>query len=194
MRIQCRDSRLGSPREYKVEKLDVAGFAFGQTGGHVLRRRQRSMALSEDGQLAAAEQSLAVNSNNAHGAHGFAHVCYESGDPNTARVFLSSWLATYPRDGFFYGHLSWHLPLCDIQAGSWEKARRTYRDAIALDRHIGGPQLKICDGAAFLWRAELAGHPRHPAPGAACTITRIAHCRGQATGSPTCTSSWHRPW
>src|SRR5207248_62273 len=22
---------------------------------------------------------------------------------------LSSWLATYPRDGFFYGHLSWHL-------------------------------------------------------------------------------------
>jgi tetratricopeptide (TPR) repeat protein len=90
-------------------------------------------------------------------------VCYESGDPDTARAFLSSWLATYPRDGFFYGHLSWHLSLCEIQAGNWEEALRTYRDAIALDRHSGGPQLKISDGAAFLWRAELAGHPRDPA-------------------------------
>jgi tetratricopeptide (TPR) repeat protein len=90
-----------------------------------------AMALSEDGQLAAArakiEQSVAANSNNAHGAHGFAHVCYESGDPDTARAFLSSWLATYPRDGFFYGHLSWHLSLCEIQAGNWEEALRTYR-------------------------------------------------------------------
>src|SRR5215472_16853198 len=81
-----------------------------------------AMALSEDGQLAAArakvERSLAANPNNAHGAHGFAHVCYESGEPDKARAFLSSWLATYPRDGFFYGHLSWHLSLCEIQAGS----------------------------------------------------------------------------
>ena len=43
-----------------------------------------AMALSEDGQLAAArpkiERSVALNPKNAHGAHGFAHVCYESGD------------------------------------------------------------------------------------------------------------------
>src|SRR5215471_18842987 len=126
-----------------------------------------AMALSEDGQLAAArakiEQSVAANPNNAHGAHGFAHVCYEIGDPDTARAFLSSWLATYPRDGIFYGHLSWHLSLCEIQAGNWEEAFRTYRDAIALHWHSGGPQLKISDGAAFLWRAELAGHPRDAA-------------------------------
>jgi tetratricopeptide (TPR) repeat protein len=47
-----------------------------------------AMALSEDGQLAVArakvERSLAENPNNAHGAHGFAHVCYESGEPDTA--------------------------------------------------------------------------------------------------------------
>jgi tetratricopeptide (TPR) repeat protein len=123
-----------------------------------------AMALSEDGQLAAAsakiEQSVAANPNNAHGAHGFAHVCYESGEPETARAFLSSWLATYPRDGFFYGHLSWHLSLCEIQTGNWSQAIRLYRDAIALDRHSGGPQQKISDGAAFLWRSELAGQPR----------------------------------
>src|SRR3954452_21331375 len=91
----------------------------------------------------------------------FAHVCYENGEPDTARTYLSSWLATYPRDGFFYGHLSWHLSLCEIQAGNWAEAMRLYRDAIALDRHSGGPQQKISDGAAFLWRSELAGHPRN---------------------------------
>ncbi len=126
-----------------------------------------AMALSEDGQLGAArakiEQSLAANPNNAHGAHGFAHVCYESGDLEAARSFLSSWLATYPRDGFFYGHLSWHLSLCEILAGNRAEALRLYRDAIALDRHSGGPQQKVSDGAAFLWRSELAGHPRDAA-------------------------------
>jgi tetratricopeptide (TPR) repeat protein len=126
-----------------------------------------AMGLSEDGQLAAArvkiEQSLAANPNNAHGAHGFAHVCYESGELDAARSFLSTWLTSYPREGFFYGHLSWHLSLCEIQAGDWTKALRLYRDAIALDRHSGGPQLKVSDGAAFLWRSELAGHPRDAA-------------------------------
>lgn len=126
-----------------------------------------AMALSEDGQLAAArpkiERSVALQPNNAHGAHGFAHVCYESGEGDTARAYLSSWLATYPRDGFFHGHLSWHLSLCELQAGNWEAASRLYRDAIALDRHSGGPQQKMSDGAAYLWRSELAGQPRDAA-------------------------------
>ena len=126
-----------------------------------------AMALSEDGQLGVArakiERSVAANPNNAHGAHGFAHICYESGELDTARTFLSSWLATYPREGFFYGHLSWHLSLCEIQAGNWTEASRLYRDAIALDRHSGGPQQKVSDGAAFLWRSELAGQPRDAA-------------------------------
>src|SRR5215813_10735086 len=126
-----------------------------------------AMALSEDGQLALArakiERSVATNPNNAHGAHGFAHICYESGERETARRYLSSWLATYPRDGFFYGHLSWHLSLCEIEAGNWTEALRLYHDAMALDRHGGGPQQKMSDGAAFLWRSELAGHPRDAA-------------------------------
>lgn len=123
-----------------------------------------AMALSEDGRLAAArpkiERSLAANPNNAHGAHGFAHVCYESGTPDEARAFLSSWLTTYPRDGFFHGHLNWHLSLFELHAGHWDEALRLFRDAIALDRHSGGPQQKVSDGAAFLWRSELAGQPR----------------------------------
>jgi tetratricopeptide (TPR) repeat protein len=123
-----------------------------------------AMALSEEGQLTAArpkiERSVALNPNNAHAAHGFAHVCYESGEPDAARTFLSSWLTTYPRDGFFYGHLSWHLSLCELQVGNWTAASSLYRDAIALDRHSGGPQQRMSDGAAYLWRSELAGVPR----------------------------------
>jgi tetratricopeptide (TPR) repeat protein len=126
-----------------------------------------AMALSEDGQLAAArpkiERSVVAKPNNAHGAHGFAHVCYESGDPDTARAYLTSWLAAYPRDGFFYGHLSWHLSLCELQAGNWAEALGLYRDAIALGRHSGGPQQQMSDAVAYLWRSELAGQPRDDA-------------------------------
>jgi tetratricopeptide (TPR) repeat protein len=126
-----------------------------------------AMALSEDGQLTAArskiERSLAANPNNAHGAHGFAHICYESGERDTARAFLSSWLTTYPRNGFFHGHLSWHLSLFELQAGNWDQAMQLYRDAITLDQHSGGPQQKMSDAAAYLWRSELAGRPRDTA-------------------------------
>jgi len=89
-----------------------------------------AMALSEDGQFAEArakiERSVLANPNNAHGAHGFAHICYESGDLDAARSFLSTWLATYPREGFFYGHLSWHLSLFEIQAGNWTERARAF--------------------------------------------------------------------
>jgi tetratricopeptide (TPR) repeat protein len=126
-----------------------------------------AIALSEDGRIGDArpkiERSVTLNRNNAHAAHGVAHVCYESGDADAGRDFLSSWLATYPRDGAFHGHLSWHLALFELGAGHWTAAQQLYRDAIALDRHSGGPQQKMTDGTAFLWRSELAGHPRDTA-------------------------------
>lgn len=126
-----------------------------------------AIALSEDGRIEAArpkiERSVMLNPKNAHAAHGIAHVSYESGDADTGRDFLSSWLATYPRDGAFHGHLSWHLALFELGAGNLTAAQRLYRDAIAPDRHSGGPQQKMTDGAAFLWRSELAGHPRDTA-------------------------------
>src|SRR6201987_5841056 len=122
-----------------------------------------AMALSEDGRVAGArpkiQRSGALNPKNAHGAHGFAHVCYESGEPDTARAFLLPWLAEYPRDGFFYGHLSWHLSLVEIALGHLEEAQQLYRDAIELGRHSGGPQQKVSDGGAFLWRSGIARHP-----------------------------------
>ena len=126
-----------------------------------------AMALSEDGQIAAArpkiERSVAMKPDNAHATHTFAHVCYEGGDPDAGRAYLAPWLATYPREGFFHGHVSWHLSLFELQAGNWDEAQKLYRNAIALEQHSGGPQQLVSDGAAFLWRSELAGHPRDAA-------------------------------
>ena len=51
----------------------------------------------------------------------------------------------------------------ELGAGHWPEALALYRDAIALDRHSGGPQQKMTDGTAFLWRSELAGYPRDAA-------------------------------
>src|SRR5688572_45175 len=87
-----------------------------------------AIALSEDGRIEAArpkiERSVALNPKNAHCAHGVAHVCYESGEADAGREFLSSWLATYPRDGAFHGHLSWHLALFELAAGHWTAAQQ----------------------------------------------------------------------
>jgi hypothetical protein len=139
------------------------------------------------------EQSLAANPKNAHGAQGFAHVGYESGEVDAARSFLSSWLTTYPCEGFFYGHRSWHLSLCEIQAGNWSQAFRLYQDAVALDQHSGGPQLKMSDGHRFCGASNSPGARATPRTGADYTGTRTARCPDRATGSPICMSCWRRP-
>jgi tetratricopeptide (TPR) repeat protein len=122
------------------------------------------MALSEDGQRAAAdakiERSLARNRNNAWAAHARTHLCYENADPGAARGFLASWLTTYPRNAPLYSHLSWHLALSDLEAGDAAEALRLFNEAFSLDVHSGPPRAKITDGVSFLWRWELAGHPR----------------------------------
>ena len=122
------------------------------------------MALSENGQHAAArskiDRSLAQNPTNPWAAHARAHLCYEEGDPDAARTFLASWLTTYPRNGALYSHLRWHLALGHLEAGDAAAASRLFRDAFAPDVHSGPPRGKLNDAVSFLWRWELAGHPR----------------------------------
>ncbi len=122
------------------------------------------MALSENGQHAAArpkiDRSLAQNPNNPWAAHARAHLCYEEGDPDAARAFLASWLPSYPRKGALYSHLSWHLALGHLESGDAPAASRLFTDAFAPDVHSGPPRGKLNDAVAFLWRSELAGHPR----------------------------------
>src|ERR1700730_15492967 len=125
------------------------------------------MALSENGQRDAGrpkiERSLSQNPKNPWAAHARAHLCYEEGDANAARAFLASWLTTYPRNGLLYSHLSWHLALGRLAAraaGAAAAALRLFRKAFSPAVHGGPPRGKVNDAVSFLWRWELAGHPR----------------------------------
>src|SRR6266404_6511750 len=122
------------------------------------------MALSENGQREAArpkiDRSLAQNPKNPWAAHARAHLCYEEGDANAARAFLASWLPTYPRDGSLYSHLNWQLALGHLAAGDTAAAYRLFREAFSPGVHSGPPRGKVTDSVSFLWRWELAGHPR----------------------------------
>jgi hypothetical protein len=81
-------------------------------------------------------------------------------DPDTARAFLAPWLKTYPRNGTLYGHLSWDFALGELEARNAAAALQLFREAFAPDVHSGPPRGKLNDAVAFLWRWELAGHPR----------------------------------
>jgi hypothetical protein len=122
------------------------------------------MAFSENGQRDAArpkiDRSFAQNPKNPWAAHARAHLCYEAGDPDAARAFLASWLVSYPRNGSLYSHLSWHLALGHLEAGDPAAAFRLFREAFSPDVHSGPPRGQLNDGVSFLWRWELAGHPR----------------------------------
>ena len=124
------------------------------------------MALSENGQRAPArpkiERSLAQNPKNPWAAHALAHLCYEEGDANTAHGFLPDWLMTYPRDGALYSHLNWHLALAHLEAGDAPAALRLFSETFSPEMHSGPPRGKVTDAVSFLWRWQLAGHPRDP--------------------------------
>lgn len=125
------------------------------------------MALSEIGQHDAArpkiERSLAQVRRNAYGAHAFAHLCYETGERDSGIKFMRDWLPLYDRGGGLFGHLNWHLGLFELHAGHLDAGLRLYNDAFCADDHRGAVHQKLSDSSSFLWRSELAGHPRDPA-------------------------------
>ncbi len=122
------------------------------------------MALSENGQHAAArakiDRSLAQNPANPWAAHANGHLCYEEGDAAASRAYLASFLASYPREGALYSHLSWHLALAHLEAEDPAAASTLFREAFGPDAHTGPLRGKLTDGVSFLWRWELAGHAR----------------------------------
>ena len=126
-----------------------------------------AMALSELGHHDAArpriERSVAAQPRNAYAAHAQAHFHYETGDSAAAIDFLRAWLAAYPREGAFNGHLSWHLALAHLEQGNVAEGLNLYRDAFAADDYRGPALIKLLDAPSFLWRAELAGYPQDTA-------------------------------
>jgi tetratricopeptide (TPR) repeat protein len=155
--------RAGRERE-QVELLDGLAAHYGEDWWF---NTQHAFALLETGQCAAAkpkiEGAMERFPRNAHGAHIRAHLYYEDGEQEAARAYLRSWLPDYPPESQLHCHISWHLALCELEAGNAEEAFRIYRDGIAPDT-IWGPALNaLTDAVSFLWRAELSGRPRDPA-------------------------------
>jgi len=153
--------------EQKRELLDLMDELAPAYGDDWWFMGHHGFALAENGQYAAAQakidRSMALNPVNAYGAHTRAHVCYEAGDLQDGRTFLQSWLLTYPRDASFHGHLSWHLALFELQAGDPQAAFRLYTEAVAPAVNRDPAMSRLANAASFLWRWELAGHPKDPA-------------------------------
>lgn len=151
------------PKRAIIALLDEVAPAYGDDWWFAA---QHALALGEVQKFDLAEaklqRSLAVRSDNAWAAHARAHLSYETGDPHAARTFLSAWLQTYPREGNLHGHLSWHLALGELEAGNAAEASRLFQAYCAPGTHRGVPRQKLQDAASFLWRWELAGHPRDP--------------------------------
>lgn len=126
-----------------------------------------ALALSELGHWAEArrrvERSLARQPRNAAAAHSMAHLQYETGEPEASINFLYGWLAEYPRNGAFRGHLSWHLALALLGEQRVEEGFALFEDAFAAEEYPGPKVVKLMDAASYLWRVELAGHARNEA-------------------------------
>jgi tetratricopeptide (TPR) repeat protein len=156
------------------------------------------MALSENGNRQAAgpkiDRSLAQNQKNPWAAHARAHLCYEEGDANAARAFLTTWLTTYPRNGSLFSHLSWHLALGHLEAGDIAAAYQLFREAFSPDVHSGPPRGKLNDAVSFLWRWELAGQPRDAGAWRVMHDFANTHFRAPVSRFPTCTSRSPRSW
>jgi tetratricopeptide (TPR) repeat protein len=125
------------------------------------------MALSENGEHVAArpkiERALSQNPANPWAAHASAHLAYEEGDPGASCAYLASFLAGYPRNGALWSHLSWHCALGHLDVGDSAEAFRLFHDAFGPGVHTGPPRGRLNDSVSFLWRSELAGHPRDSA-------------------------------
>jgi len=125
------------------------------------------MAVAEAGRHAEGrrivERSLAANPHNGSVAHSYAHVCYEDGHPEEGIAFIRSWLPGYTRFGGMHGHLSWHLALFELHRGNAEEGLRMFGESFGAEDYPGPLPNKMFDGAAFLWRSELAGHKRDEA-------------------------------
>lgn len=120
-----------------------------------------ALSLTEVGQTGPAlemmEASLARNNANANGSHFKAHALYEEGRTTEGRAYLDRWMGDYAPEAVLHGHLSWHQALWALQDGDWDAMWAHYRGGIAPGAGHALPINVLTDGAALLWRAEMAG-------------------------------------
>lgn len=108
---------------------------------------------------ASIERSLALNPDNAHGAHIRSHVYYEAGETAAGYAYIDGWRRGYDKRGQLHCHISWHVALWALERGDVETMWRVH-DADVAPGAAWGPGLNlVTDSASLLYRAELAGVP-----------------------------------
>lgn len=122
---------------------------------------QYAFALCETGNLSKADRvidrSLALNPDNANGAHIRSHIWYEAGETRTGTDYLSDWLKGYDRSGMMHGHLSWHVALWSLEQGETARMWQIVNADVAPGAALGLPINVLTDTASILFRAEMAG-------------------------------------
>lgn len=122
---------------------------------------QHAFSQVEVGQLAAAEanieRSISIQPRSGQAAHVRSHVYYESGDRQAGYNYLKSWMPDYNRRGLLHGHLAWHLSLWALADGDIDQVWSLLDEDIGPDASEGPPLVILCDTAATLYRASLAG-------------------------------------
>ena len=109
-----------------------------------------------------ADRSLELFPRNASATHPLAHVFYETDDHIGGVDFLRDWLAEYDRDAPYHCHLSWHLALCELASGHYDRVQELYEDAISPA--TARSRVAFFDAASLLWRFEIYGCASGPLP------------------------------
>ncbi|MCR9073145.1 MAG: tetratricopeptide repeat protein [Alphaproteobacteria bacterium] len=110
------------------------------------------------------ERSMALNPENAHGAHIRSHVYYEAGETEAGYGYITDWARDYDKAGQLHCHISWHIALWALERGDVETMWRVYDADVAPETGTesgagawGPPVNVLTDAAALLYRADLAG-------------------------------------
>ena len=109
-----------------------------------------------------AARSLELFPRNGSAAHPMAHVFYETDDHAGGVGFLRDWIADYAREAPYHCHLSWHLALCELASGHYDRVMALYHDAISPA--AVRTRLSFFDAASLLWRFEIYGCATGPLP------------------------------
>ena len=149
--------RPGREQE-QVAQLDALANVYGDDWWFL---SSHAFALDEVGRLGEArraiDRALEIHPRNAHGAHVYAHVLYESGEDAAGLAYLEQWLPGLPRESQLHCHLSWHVALWNFELGNVEAARRVYAEDVRPGGSLGPLINTLSDSASLLWRMQLAG-------------------------------------
>lgn len=142
----------------QVAQFDALAQAYGDDWWFL---SSHAFALVEVGRLAEARRAIdraqELHPRNAHGAHVYAHVLYESGEDAAGLAYLEQWLPGLPRESQLHCHLSWHVALWNFDLGNVDAAWRVFEVAVKPGGAWGPSINMVTDSASLLWRMQLAG-------------------------------------